>query len=122
MLERHPKLQAIQHAVNQEGLRLQLLLRMAPISPVTVSYVLGATGVRFWTFLIATAGLIPAILMNAYFGYTANHVTKVAGNASEQSTMHTVATIVGLVVCVVISIAITRIATKAISDAEIESP
>ena len=114
----HPKLQAIQQAAKREGLRLQLLLRMSPISPVSVSYVLGASGVRFSTFLIATLGLIPAVVVNVYFGYTASHITKVAGKASEHSTLHTVATVVGLVVCVVIMIGITRIATKAIAEAD----
>lgn len=118
MLERHPKLRAVQQAVKREGLRLQLLLRMAPISAVSVNYVLGASGVRFSTFLIATAGLIPAIIVNVYFGYTANHMTKVAGKASENSTLHTVVTVVGLLVCIVVMIAITRVATKAIADSE----
>lgn len=117
-LERHPKLRAIQQAANREGLRLQLLLRMSPINAVSVSYVLGATGVRFSTFLIATVGLIPAVLVNVYFGYTASHITKVAGNASEHSTLQTVATVVGLVVCIVVMIGITRVVTKAIADAE----
>ena len=114
----HSKLQAIQQAAKREGLRLQLLLRMAPINAVTVSYVLGASGVRFSTFLIATLGLIPSIVINAYFGYTASHITKVAGKASEHSRLQTVATVVGLVVCIVVMIVITRVATKAIADAE----
>ena len=121
MLERQPKFRAIQLAVYRQGFRLQLLLRMAPISSASVSYVLGATGVRFPTFLLATVGLIPAIIVNVYFGYTASHVTKVAGNSSEHSTLQTVATVVGLLVCIAIMIAITKVATKAIAEAEIDS-
>ena len=117
-LERHPKLRAIQQAANRGELRLQLLLRMLPINAVLVSYVMGATGVRFSTFLIATVGMIPAVIVNVYFGHTASHITKVAGNASEHSTLHTVMTVGGLVVCIVVMVAITRIATKAIADAE----
>lgn len=120
MLERHPKMRAIQMAVFRNGLRLQLLLRMAPISAATVSYALGATGIRFSTFLIAMCGLIPSIIVNVYFGYTASHVTKAAGKASEHSTLQTVATVVGLLACIVIMIGITRIATKAIAEAESE--
>lgn len=121
MLEQHPKLRAIQRAANREGLRLQLLLRLAPISPVSVSYVLGASGVRFPTFLIATAGLIPGLFVEVYFGYLASHVTKVAGKASEHSTLHTVVTVVGFVVGIVVMISITRIATKALAEVEGES-
>lgn len=121
LLEKHPKLRAIQMAANREGLRLQLLLRMAPINAVSVNYVLGATGVKFSTFLIALLGLMPSIIVNVYFGYTASHMTKVAGKASEHSTLQTVVTVVGLLVCVAVMVAITRVATKAIADAEIDN-
>lgn len=63
LLGQHPQLQAIQHAAKREGLRLQLLLRLAPINPVSISYVLGASGVRFSTFMLATIGLIPGLLI-----------------------------------------------------------
>ena len=116
MLEKYPKLRAIQLAANREGLRLQLLLRMAPINAVSVSYVLGATGVRFSTFMIALLGLLPSIIVNVYFGYTASHMTKVTGKASEHSTLQTTVTVVGLLVCITVMVAITRVATKAISE------
>lgn len=121
MLEQHPKLRAIQRAADREGLRLQLLLRLAPINPVSVSYVLGASGVRFSTFLLATAGLIPVVFVEVYFGYLANHVTTVAGNVSEHSTLHTVMTVVGFVVSIVLMIYITRVASRAIAEAELDS-
>jgi uncharacterized membrane protein YdjX (TVP38/TMEM64 family) len=121
MLEQHPKMLAIQSAANREGLRLQLLLRLAPINPVSVSYVLGASGVRFSTFLIATAGLIPGLFVEVYFGYLASHVTKVAGNFSEHSSLHTVVTVLGLVICITLMISIMRVATKALADVEGES-
>ena len=69
-------------------------------------------------FLIGTLGLLPAVIINVYFGYSASHVTKVAGNSSEHSTLHTVATVVGLIVCIVILVYITRIATSVIAKAQ----
>jgi uncharacterized membrane protein YdjX (TVP38/TMEM64 family) len=85
---------------------------------VSVSYVLGASGVRFWTFMIATVGLIPGLFVEVYFGYMASHVTKVAGNASEHSTLHTVVVVIGFAVCIAMMILIARIATKALAEAE----
>jgi hypothetical protein len=76
-------------------LRLQLLLRLSPINPVTVSYVLGASGVRFSTFMIATIGLIPTLFVEVYFGDVASHLAKVAGNSSDPLTLHTVVVVVG---------------------------
>lgn len=119
-LEQHPKLQAIRQAANRKGLQLQLLLRLAPISPVSVSYVMGASGVRFSTFLMGTVGLIPGLFVEVYFGHLASHLSKVAGNASEHSALHTVVTIVGFVLSIIVLISITRMAAKALADAEIE--
>jgi uncharacterized membrane protein YdjX (TVP38/TMEM64 family) len=121
MLEKHPKLRAIQHAANHEGLRLQLLLRLAPLNPVSVSYVLGASGVPFSNFLLATVGLIPAVFVEVYFGYLASHVTTVAGNVNEHSTLHTVVTVIGFVVCVVLMIYIARVASRAIAETRDDS-
>jgi uncharacterized membrane protein YdjX (TVP38/TMEM64 family) len=121
MLEKHPKLRAIQRAANHEGLRLQLLLRLAPLNPVSVSYVLGASGVRFSTFLLATVGLLPVVFVEVYFGYLASHVTTVAGNVNEHSTLHTVVTVIGFVVCVVLMIYIARVASRAIAETRDDS-
>ena len=41
-----PSLAAIQPAVTQDELRLQLLLRLTPLNPATIRYLLGAAGVR----------------------------------------------------------------------------
>ena len=121
ILDKHPKLQSIQRVADREGLKLQLLLRLSPLSPVTVSYVLGATGVRFSTFLIAMVGLLPTLFVSVYFGYVASHATKVAGNASEHSTTHTILTIVGFVIAILVMIGIGRVAAKAIREAEKDS-
>ena len=121
ILDKHPKLQAIQRVADREGLKLQLLLRLSPLSPVTVSYVLGASGVRFSTFLIAMVGLLPTLFVSVYFGYVASHATKVAGDASEHSTTHTVLTFVGFLVAILVMIGIGRVAKKAIHEAEKES-
>jgi uncharacterized membrane protein YdjX (TVP38/TMEM64 family) len=121
MLERHPKLRAIRAAAADEGIRLQLLLRLAPIDPVSVSYVLGASGVRFPTFLTATVGLIPGLFAKVYFGYLANHVTQVAGNLGDHSGAHTVITVTGFVVCIVLILYISRVAAAALAGVEGES-
>ncbi len=121
ILQQHPKWQAIRAVANREGLRLQLLLRLAPINPVSVSYVLGASGARFSTFLLATSGLVPGLFAEVYFGYLASDVTKVAGNVSDHSRLHTVVTVVGFIVCIVLIILISRVASRALADVESES-
>lgn len=121
ILDQHPKLQTIRAAANRDGIRLQLLLRLAPLNPVTVNYVLGASGVRFSTFMLATVGLIPGLFVEVYFGYIASHVNKVAGNANEHSALHTAVVVIGFAFCVLLMIFIARLATRALADAETES-
>lgn len=120
-LARNPKLAAIERAVNREGLRFQFLLRLTPINPVSVSYVLGATQTRFATFITACLGLIPALFVEVYFGAVASHVAKVSGKVGEHSTLHTTLTIAGLVLSVGLLVYVTRVARRALSGYE-EAP
>ncbi len=120
LLETRPKLQAIRRAANSEGLRLQLLLRLAPLNQVSINYVLGASGVRFSTFMIATLGQIPNLFAVVYFGYLGSHMTKVAAHVGHHSTLQTALTVVGFVVCTVLMIYIAKVASKAIAEAGAE--
>ncbi len=120
-LARSPKLAAIERAVNREGLRFQFLLRLTPINPVTVSYILGATSTPFPRFIIACLGLVPALFVEVYFGYVASHVAKISGGASEHSSLHSALTIGGLLLCIGMFVYIVRVARQALAAAE-ESP
>ncbi len=114
-LEASPKLAAIERAMAREGLRLQFLLRLTPIHPVTVSYVLGASQTRFSTFLTASLGLIPALFVEVYFGYTAKHLAKAAGQISEHSSLHTAFTIAGLLLSAGLLAYVVRLARRALA-------
>ncbi len=117
LLHNRPKLLMMQNTVKKGGLRLQLLLRMVPISAVLVNYVLGAAGVPFRTYILATAGLIPGIFVEVYFGHVAKHVTSVSANAASHSTAHTMITIGGFLLCVIILIRVGRVARQALAEA-----
>ena len=118
LLARRPRWAAIERAVNRAGLRFQFLLRLTPVNPVTVSYVLGATATRYATFLIACLGLIPSLFVEVYFGYVAKHVAKMSGKVSEHSTLHSALSIAGLLVCVAVLAYVVRVARRAIADVE----
>ncbi len=119
-LARRPKLHAIRQAADREGLRLQLLLRLTPLSPVLVSYIVGITRVGFRSFLIACVALLPGLFVEVYCGYAAKHMLRVSGNPGEHSTLHTTLTLVGLVFCILLLGYVTRIAHQALAEAEAE--
>ena len=114
-LAANPKLVAIQQAVQSEGFRLLFLLRLTPVNPVTVSYLLGVTRIRYRTFIAATAGLLPGLFMEVYFGYLAKHVAKASGEAGERSALHTVMMGIGLLACVALVIYSARVARRALA-------
>lgn len=118
MLRNHPKLQAIQRAVQKEGFHLQIMLRLAPLNAVTVNYVLGAAGVRFPPFMAAMLGTVPGTFVEVYFGHVAKHVSKIAANSSPHSLAQSAVTVVGFLVCVALMIFIGRKAQRAIAEAE----
>jgi uncharacterized membrane protein YdjX (TVP38/TMEM64 family) len=117
-LERQPRLAAIERAVHREGLKFLFLIRLTPLSPVAVSYLLGTTPTRFGPFLLACAGLIPGLVVEVYVGHVAKHVVHVAGDPAAHSRMHTALTIAGLALCLTLMAYVTRIARRAIAEAE----
>ncbi|MEM8954602.1 MAG: VTT domain-containing protein [Verrucomicrobiota bacterium] len=119
-MNRHTKLRAVEQAANEGGLRLVLLLRLAPISPVTVSYTLGVSQIRVRTFLIGLAALVPGLFVEVYFGYVSAHVASLAGGVHHHSVIQSVVTIGGFVVCVVGMIWIARMTRRALAEASDE--
>jgi uncharacterized membrane protein YdjX (TVP38/TMEM64 family) len=117
-LARKPHLAAIERAVERQGFRFQFLLRLTPINPVTVSYVLGATNTRYPPCLVACLGLVPSLFVEVYFGYVAKHVAKISGKATEHSTLQSAVTIAGLLICVVVLVYVVRVARRALAECE----
>jgi uncharacterized membrane protein YdjX (TVP38/TMEM64 family) len=121
-LETHPRFAAVERAARREGLRFLFLLRLTPIHPVTVSYVLGASDTRFPMFLTANLGLIPMLIVEVYFGYAAKHLAKVSGGIGEHSLLHTGVTLAGLLLCVGLVLYVARVARRALAGYETPAP
>lgn len=112
-----PNLVSIQRAVSQQEFRLQLLLRLTPISPVMISYLLGMSGVRFFGFLVACTGLLPAFFLEVYFGYASKHIARMASRNELTVVMHDTLIIGGFIAAVIVMIFISRMARKAVESA-----
>jgi uncharacterized membrane protein YdjX (TVP38/TMEM64 family) len=117
-LEAQPRLAAIERAVQREGLRFQFLIRLTPLSPVAVSYVLGTTHTRFLPFLTACLGLIPGLFVEVYLGHVAQHVARAVGQPAVHSRSHTVITLMSLAMCLGVLAYITHLARRALAEAE----
>lgn len=120
-LSTRPLLAAAQRAVSHNEVRLQLLLRLMPINPATINYVLGAAGVRLYGFLLASLAHTPILLVEVYFGYAGRHAARLAVSDAATAHLHDLAMFGGLAVSVVLMILVSRMARKAFMKALAET-
>ena len=120
-LAARPSLAAIQRAISRDEFRLQVLLRLTPLNPATISYLLGAAGVRFSGFLIACLALAPNLVIEVYFGHVGKQAVRLAGSDARAVHLHDLAIIGGLAVCVAVMVLVSRMARKAVTEAVAQS-
>jgi uncharacterized membrane protein YdjX (TVP38/TMEM64 family) len=116
-LASRPPLAALRRAVSRNELRLQALVRLIPLNPATISYMLGALGVRFAWFLLACLAFIPHMFIEVYFGYAAKHVVRMTDRATPEVSAHDVVVIAGLVVTIFVTLFVSARAHKAVMKA-----
>ena len=117
VLESRPSLRAIQQAVLTNEFKLQVLLRLTPLNPATISYMLGATGVRFSTFLLSCFALVPHAVIEVYFGYAGQHAAQMVGRDKGGLNLHDFVIFAGFVVTVIVVAVVAKIAHKAVVEA-----
>ena len=118
-VNRHPRLVAIDRAVEQEGARLVFLLRLSPAVPfVLLNYVLGVSRIRLRDHFIGLCGMVPTAAMYVYAGKLAGDLTALAtGAATPKGPAYYVLLTLGLVATVAATILVTRAARRALEDA-----
>jgi uncharacterized membrane protein YdjX (TVP38/TMEM64 family) len=116
-----PALAAIQRAVIRDELRLQVLLRLTPLSPATISYLLGAAGVRFSGFLVACFAMTPYLFLEVYFGHAGTRMARIAGGDVKSGRLYALALLAGLAVLVLVMVRISRTARKAVLESVAET-
>jgi uncharacterized membrane protein YdjX (TVP38/TMEM64 family) len=116
LLADRPLLASIERAVKRQEFRLQLLLRLAPLNPATISYLLGAAGVRFGGFMLACLAVAPHLLLEVYFGYAGRHVAHMAARDQHQLYLHDAVVGGGLAIAVLVLVLISKTAYKAVLE------
>jgi uncharacterized membrane protein YdjX (TVP38/TMEM64 family) len=117
MAANNPKFRALDRAIAREGGKIVFLIRLAPVFPFAyINFAFGLTGVRLLSYVIATFfGIIPVTLA---FVYIADAATRTA--TVDMSTTRLVINIAGVVVAIVVTAFVTRIALKAVRRAGID--
>lgn len=113
-----PKFKAIDAAIGREGFKIVLLTRLSPVFPFNVlNYALGITGVTLKNYLLGFIGMIPGTLLYVYLGSLAGSLA-LLGSATQPTnpTVQWAVRILGFVATVAVTIYVTRIAQKALTE------
>jgi uncharacterized membrane protein YdjX (TVP38/TMEM64 family) len=115
-LDRDPRVMVVRSAVAGEGAWVQFLLRLSPLIPFNLlNYALGLSQVRYRDFLLASVGMLPAIVMYTYYGRVVGDVAKLAaGIAPPRGPEYYALLTVGLITTIIATTMITRAARRAI--------
>ena len=113
----NPKLGAVDRAVEKEGTKIMLLMRLSGFPPFTwINYGLSLTGVKFVPYVVTTfIGIIPGTAAFTYLGAAGADLATGSGG-----TIRLIFTVAAAVGAVAVAIIIARIATRAVKRAGLE--
>ena len=111
---------AIETAVDREGFKLVLLLRLSPLVPFNLlNYVLSLSNVRLRTYVAASAvGMVPGGALYAYLGSLAPTAAQLSTAADKGGTTRTALYVAGLAATIAVVVIVTRAARRSL-DAEL---
>ncbi len=113
------RFQAVDRAVGQQGFKIVLLVRLSPLFPFNLmNYAFGLTKVRLRDYVLASwLGMLPATVMYVYLGSAAKSLADLAAGRTEGGAGQKILFGVGLIVTVVVTVLVTRIARRALGEA-----
>ncbi len=114
----NPKFRSLDQAIGRQGFKMVLLTRLSPVFPfVLLNYFLGLTAVRTGTYVLANLiGMLPATFLFVYIGAAARDA--LAGQSATVDSYQQILKYVGLAATVAVVVIVTRIARKALREAE----
>ena len=117
-LEKYPNFKAIDRAIEKNGFKMILLLRLQPVVPFNLlNYALGLTRIRLRDYVVASfIGMFPATVLYVYFGSVLHSVSDLLQGHLGRGKWGAILLWTGLVAAVVLVVYIGRIARKALRE------
>ncbi|MGB7314601.1 MAG: TVP38/TMEM64 family protein [Nodosilinea sp.] len=117
-----PRFQTIDDAIAKDGRKIIFLLRLSPVFPFNLlNYSLGLSQISLKDYVIGSVGMLPGTIMYVYLGSLVGNLAMLGtgdGSQSAEATMvQWIIRIVGLVATVAVTLYVTRIARRALSEA-----
>ena len=123
--EKYPLFRAIDLAMQTEGLKFTLLMRLCPLIPYNAyNYILGVTSVKFKDFALGGIGMIPGAYVYVFIGTTIGSINEAVNGKFEHGPVFLVFVIIGsisaLLICTYMTIVIRRYLKKNLQDEELK--
>jgi uncharacterized membrane protein YdjX (TVP38/TMEM64 family) len=120
-MESHPKFQALDRAVSQQGLKIVFLTRLCPLLPFNLlNYALGITQVSLKDYVLGSFGMIPGTILYVYSGSLVGDISAIGVATGctipEASAVKWSMNIISFLATVAVTVSITRIAHKALEE------
>lgn len=112
------KFQALDEAVAREGWKMVLLVRLCPIFPFPVTnYGFGITRVSLKEYVLASwIGMLPAMVVLVYIGSLAGSLANLGTRGRARTPLEWALYAAGLLMAVVVTVYLTRIAKRALAE------
>ncbi|VEU43568.1 unnamed protein product [Pseudo-nitzschia multistriata] len=84
LTQKYKIFEAIDRALEQNGLKIMVLLRLSPIFPFNaLNYSMGITAIRFWDYVLACLGMLPGTIVYVFLGASAGSLAELGGDEDE---------------------------------------
>lgn len=115
-VEGNHRFAAIDRAVGEEGFKVVLLTRLAPVFPFNLlNYAYGLTSVKAWQYILASwIGMLPGTVMFVYLGSVFGSVAQINAEGRERTLGEQALFWLGLAATVAVVVVVTRMAKRAI--------
>ena len=116
--EGNAKFRSLDRAIGRQGFKMVFLSRLSPVFPFNLlNYLLGLTAIPTRAYILANLfGMLPGMFLYVYIGAAARDA--IAGTDSSTGMYQQVLKYVGLLATIAVVIIVTRIARKAMREAE----
>ena len=109
-----PRLRALDMATHHEGFTIVFLTRLSPVFPFNLlNYAFGLTAVRLRDYFLASwIGMLPGTILYVYIGSVAKDLTELTSGDIQTGMAGRLLLLVGLAATLILTILITRKATR----------
>jgi uncharacterized membrane protein YdjX (TVP38/TMEM64 family) len=116
--ESNTRFRSLDRAVGQQGFKMVFLSRLSPVFPFNLlNYLLGLTAIPTSAYILANLfGMLPGMFLYVYIGAAARDA--IAGTDSSTGMYQQALKYIGLLATIAVVIIVTRIARRAMSEAE----